>query len=300
MHSFPKTGLQSRPDRSFSSSNMHSKSGSFSLYLEGEKLTMHIITISIMPFRLNAIGTRSIPSPPLPGLTLYEPIANLLNLPSGNGDFEKQVKSCVEDFINAWPQLTVQELAFIYSPLHAPQNVVDVPSLKNLNIFLAVSIFSCIPCARAHKADSAFFGWAAAVRHTTLGGLRLDLQPCEGDFTISVNGHKAALALIGNLGLDPRNTFPHDLDILRRRFLCMNCEDGWDEEKPIFGWRRMVLSSFLSFVRSPAYIRYRSGIIWMSTRSQHPCGSFCLPGQETQNHFVIDDESLVYVASLFS
>jgi len=186
--------------------------------------------------------------PPLSGLPLYEPIKNLLNLPSGTGEFEKQVKFCVEGFINTWSHLTMAKLAFHYSSLYVPQNAFDVPSLKNLNIFLAASIFLCIPCTQAHEADSSFFGWAAAVRHKSVCLFRREPLPCEGDFAISVEGHEAAFTLIENLGLDPRNTFPREFDRLRRRFLCMNCEERWDAQNPTFGWRRMVPSFFFSFV----------------------------------------------------
>jgi len=186
--------------------------------------------------------------PPLSGLTLYGPIKNLLNLPSGTGDFETQVTSCVEDFINTWPHLTVVELASNYSSLYVPQNAFDIPSLKNLNIFLAASTFSCIPCTRAHEADSSFFGWVAALRHKNNTCPFRRKPPREGAFAISVDKHEAALALIGNLGLDPRNTFPRELDRLKPRFLCMNCEERWDREKPIFGWREMVISFLFSLV----------------------------------------------------
>ena len=186
--------------------------------------------------------------PPPSGLAFYEPIKNLLILPSGTGEFEKQVKSCVEDFINAWPHLKVQELVSTYSSLYVPQNVFDTSSLKNLNIFVVASIFLCIPCTRARRADSTFFGWAAAVRHKNACRCRSIPPPCEDNFAISVEGHEAALTLIGNLGLDPRNTFPRDLDRLKLRFLCMNCEERLDVEEPIFGWRGMVLSFFFNLV----------------------------------------------------
>ena len=184
--------------------------------------------------------------PPPEGLTLYEPIQNLLNLPSGTGEFEKQVKSCVEDFIDTWPHLTVQGLASIYPSLHAPQNAVDVPSLMDLNILAVVSAFLCVPCTQANRPRSTFFGWADAMRHK---------YACHysGDppFVFSVEGHEAALALVGNLGLDPRNTLPHELGRPKRRFLCMSCKERWDAEKPGFGWRGMVLSMFFSFILKP-------------------------------------------------
>ena len=180
--------------------------------------------------------------PPLSGLTFYEPIKNLLNLPSGTADFETQVKSCVEDFLTTWPHLTVQELASIYSPLRAQQNTVDILSLKNLSIFMATSIFLCIPCTRAHRAYPTFFGWTTAMRHKIVCHSRCESPPCEGDFSISVEGHQAAVALIGSLGLDPMNTFPRELDRLKPRFICMNCEEGLDAEAPVFGWRGMVPS----------------------------------------------------------
>ena len=178
--------------------------------------------------------------PPLEGLILYESIKNLLNLPSGSGEFEKQVKSCVEDFIDTWPHLTVQRLASIYPSLHVPQSAVDVPSLKDLNILAVASVFLCIPCTQAHWPRSTFFGWEEAMRHSH-----------GSQYQVSVEGHEAALALIGNLGLDPRNTFPHELDRTHPRFLCMNCEEKWDAEKPGFGWRGVVLSMLFSFILKP-------------------------------------------------
>ena len=224
-----------------------------------------------LPPKLQRIPISTLP--PLSGLGLYEPIKNLLNLPSGTEKFEQRVNSCVEDFLNAWSHLVVPELASVYSSLYTPQNTVDVPSLKNLNIFMAASVFLCIPCTRAHKADSTFFGWAAAVGHKIVCRSRRESPPSESDFAISFEGHEAVLALIRNLGLDPRNTSPRELDTHqpRLKFLCVNCEERW-----VFGWRGMVLSFSFSFV--PAYYtRHRLNIIWMSIRSQHPCGSFCLP-----------------------
>lgn len=190
--------------------------------------------------------------PPVSVLRLYEPIKNLLNLPSGTGEFEHQLNPRAEDLINTWPHLTVQELASTCSSLYFPQNVFDIPSLKNLNIFVAASIFLCISCTRARKANSTFFGWAAAVGHENTC-YSPHKSPCEDKFPVSVEGYEAALALIGHLGLDPRNTFTHQLNRVKRRFLYMNCEEksDTDSEKPAFGWRRMVLSPFHSFSDPP-------------------------------------------------
>ena len=183
--------------------------------------------------------------PPPSELTPYEPIKNMLNLPFGTGEFENQVESCVENFINRWPHLTVQELKSIYPSLHVPPNAVDVPSLQNLNIFVAASIFSCIPCTRAHRVYSAFSSWPYAMTHKSVC---CEQPPGEGGLAISVEGHEAALALIEKLGLDPRNTFPYELDRLGLRLVCMNCEEISDAEKPMFGWRGIV--HFFPFIRS--------------------------------------------------